>query len=157
MYRPFGRLWWDEIVNTIVTRAEPHNQCVLHPLQDRVLTVRENARIQGFPDFYKLCGKVKEKYIQVGNAVAVPVGIALGYAYGMASQRRTDDKPVIKLPFMYPQCMMDMVIPEEMEEQEMMVNADEELEMMLTWGGGKGRRSRRRRRIGRRRLCSVWF
>ncbi|KAH7576064.1 hypothetical protein JRO89_XS02G0285600 [Xanthoceras sorbifolium] len=24
--KPFGRLWWDEIVNTVVTRAEPHNQ-----------------------------------------------------------------------------------------------------------------------------------
>ena len=24
--RPFGRLWWDEIVPTVVTRAEPHNQ-----------------------------------------------------------------------------------------------------------------------------------
>lgn len=78
-------------MNTVVTRAEPHNQvnkkiksfvsfpctskfcsetsflifenfqCVIHPLQDRVLTVRENARIQGFPDFYKLCGTVKEK------------------------------------------------------------------------------------------------
>lgn len=45
------------------------------------------------------------RYIQVGNAVAVPVGIALGYSYGMASQRLCDDKPVIKLPFMYPQCL----------------------------------------------------
>ncbi|RDX99879.1 DNA (cytosine-5)-methyltransferase CMT3, partial [Mucuna pruriens] len=24
--KPFGRLWWDEIVSTVVTRAEPHNQ-----------------------------------------------------------------------------------------------------------------------------------
>lgn len=26
LYRPFGRLWWDETVPTVVTRAEPHNQ-----------------------------------------------------------------------------------------------------------------------------------
>lgn len=26
MRRPFGRLWWDDIVATVVTRAEPHNQ-----------------------------------------------------------------------------------------------------------------------------------
>ncbi|ESQ35713.1 hypothetical protein EUTSA_v10006850mg [Eutrema salsugineum] len=103
--KPFGRLWWDEIVNTVVTRAEPHNQNIIHPLQDRVLTVRENARLQGFPDFYKLCGPIKQKYIQVGNAVAVPVGVALGYAFGLASQGLSDDKPVIKLPFKYPQCM----------------------------------------------------
>lgn len=89
-HRPFGRLWWDETVPTVVTRAEPHNQVilsfdfakadpstcmykfmlltpcislqvVLHPEQDRVLTIRENARLQGFPDYYKLCGPVKER------------------------------------------------------------------------------------------------
>ncbi|KAG7652612.1 putative DNA (cytosine-5)-methyltransferase CMT1 [Arabidopsis thaliana] len=103
--KPFGRLWGDEIVNTVVTRAEPHNQCVIHPMQNRVLSVRDNARLQGFPDCYKLCGTIKEKYIQVGNAVAVPVGVALGYAFGMASQGLTDDEPVIKLPFKYPECM----------------------------------------------------
>ena len=27
--RPFGRLWWDETVPTVVTRAEPHNQVSL--------------------------------------------------------------------------------------------------------------------------------
>lgn len=46
------------------------------------------------------------RYIQVGNAVAVPVGVALGYAFGMASQGLTDDdEPVMKLPFKYPECM----------------------------------------------------
>ncbi|KAL5789097.1 hypothetical protein ACOSQ2_003985 [Xanthoceras sorbifolium] len=75
--KPFGRLWWDEIVNTVVTRAEPHNQIVIHPLQDRVLTIRENARLQGFPDCYQLFGPIKERYIQVGNAVAVPVAVSL--------------------------------------------------------------------------------
>lgn len=33
----------------------------MHPEQDRVLSIRENARLQGFPDFYKLCGPVKER------------------------------------------------------------------------------------------------
>jgi len=28
-HRPFGRLWWDEIVPTVVTRAEPHNQVIV--------------------------------------------------------------------------------------------------------------------------------
>ncbi|XP_020890063.1 LOW QUALITY PROTEIN: putative DNA (cytosine-5)-methyltransferase CMT1 [Arabidopsis lyrata subsp. lyrata] len=103
--KPFGRLWYDEIINTVVTRAQPHNQCVLHPKQNRVLSARENARLQGFPDCYRLYGPVDEKYIQVGNAVAVPVGVALGYAFGMASQRLCDDKPVIDYPFMYPECL----------------------------------------------------
>ncbi|KAK2968575.1 hypothetical protein RJ640_006766, partial [Escallonia rubra] len=82
--KPFGRLWWDQTVPTVVTRAEPHNQVILHPEQDRVLTIRENARLQGFPDYYQLVGPVKQRYIQVGNAVAVPVARALGYALGLA-------------------------------------------------------------------------
>ncbi|KAK1386612.1 DNA (Cytosine-5)-methyltransferase CMT3 [Heracleum sosnowskyi] len=82
--KPFGRLWWDETVPTVVTRAEPHNQVIIHPTQNRVLTIRENARLQGFPDYYKLFGPIKERYIQVGNAVAVPVARALGYSLGLS-------------------------------------------------------------------------
>ncbi|KAE8036996.1 hypothetical protein FH972_009624 [Carpinus fangiana] len=101
--KPFGRLWWDETVPTVVTRAEPHNQAILHPEQDRVLTIRENARLQGFPDYYKLCGPVKERYIQVGNAVAVPVARALGYALGSAFQASsTLEEPLFRLPQKFP-------------------------------------------------------
>ncbi|KAL8091319.1 DNA (cytosine-5)-methyltransferase CMT3-like [Apium graveolens] len=82
--KPFGRLWWDETVPTVVTRAEPHNQIIIHPTQHRVLTIRENARLQGFPDYYKLFGPIKERYIQVGNAVAVPVARVLGYSLGLS-------------------------------------------------------------------------
>ncbi|GMH11523.1 hypothetical protein Nepgr_013364 [Nepenthes gracilis] len=100
--KPFGRLWFDETVPTVVTRAEPHNQIILHPFQDRVLTIRENARLQGFPDYYQLCGPIKERYIQVGNAVAVPVARALGYAFGMANQGCCSDDPVFTLPSKFP-------------------------------------------------------
>ncbi|XP_043693365.1 DNA (cytosine-5)-methyltransferase 1-like [Telopea speciosissima] len=100
--KPFGRLWWDEIVSTVVTRAEPHNQVLLHPQQDRVLTIRENARLQGFPDYHKLCGPIKERYKQVGNAVAVPVARALGYALGLAYQGNTDERPTLTLPPKFP-------------------------------------------------------
>ncbi|KAG6780838.1 hypothetical protein POTOM_013717 [Populus tomentosa] len=55
--------------------------------QDRVLTIRECARLQGFPDYYRFCGTVKQRYRQIGNAVAVPVGRALGFALGMANER----------------------------------------------------------------------
>ncbi|KAK3019555.1 hypothetical protein RJ639_004396 [Escallonia herrerae] len=97
--KPFGRLWWDQTVPTVVTRAEPHNQVILHPEQDRVLTIRENARLQGFPDYYQLVGPVKQRYIQVGNAVAVPVARALGYSLGLAFTSSCDSaEPVFCLP-----------------------------------------------------------
>ncbi|CAD6262317.1 unnamed protein product [Miscanthus lutarioriparius] len=97
--KPFGRLWWDETVPTVVTRAEPHNQVILHPTQARVLTIRENARLQGFPDYYRLFGPIKEKYIQVGNAVAVPVARALGYCLGQAYLGESEGSdPLYQLP-----------------------------------------------------------
>lgn len=96
--RPFARLWWDETMPTIVTYPNCHSQAVLHPEQDRVLTVRECARLQGFPDDYRFCGTVKKRYRQIGNAVAIPVAKALGYALGMASQRLTGKEPLLTLP-----------------------------------------------------------
>ncbi|KAK6163736.1 hypothetical protein DH2020_000600 [Rehmannia glutinosa] len=108
--KPFGRLWWDETVPTVVTRAEPHNQAILHPLQDRVLTIRENARLQGFPDYYRLLGPIKERYIQVGNAVAVPVARALGYSLALALRGLSGDGPLLTLPEDYPM-MQDVPSP----------------------------------------------
>ncbi|CAN4110242.1 unnamed protein product [Withania somnifera] len=100
--KPFGRLWWDQTVPTVVTRAEPHNQTIIHPIQDRVLTVRENARLQGFPDYYKLIGPIKERYMQVGNAVAVPVARALGYSLAMSMKGLSGETPLFSLPKNFP-------------------------------------------------------
>ncbi|KAJ6705889.1 DNA (CYTOSINE-5)-METHYLTRANSFERASE CMT2 [Salix purpurea] len=59
--RPYARLWWDETVSTVVTYPDLHSQAVMHPEQDRVLTIRECARLQGFPDYYRFCGTVKQR------------------------------------------------------------------------------------------------
>ncbi|KAK6274454.1 hypothetical protein POUND7_004163 [Theobroma cacao] len=96
--RPFARLWWDETVPTVVTFPQCHSQAALHPEQDRILTIREYARLQGFPDYYRFCGTIKERYCQVGNAVAVPVARALGYAMGMAFQKQSGNEPLMTLP-----------------------------------------------------------
>ncbi|DBA74077.1 TPA: hypothetical protein ACH3X1_010890 [Trebouxia sp. C0004] len=52
----YGRLWYDEMRCTVIGRAAPHNIAMLHPDQDRVMSVRENARMQGFPDYFALVG-----------------------------------------------------------------------------------------------------
>lgn len=51
---------------------------MLHPDQPRVVSVRECARSQGFPDTYRLYGNILDKHRQVGNAVPPPMGRALG-------------------------------------------------------------------------------
>ncbi|PIN03639.1 DNA (cytosine-5-)-methyltransferase [Handroanthus impetiginosus] len=96
--KPFGRLWWDETVPTVFCFPDPHMRAILHPEQDRLLTLRECARLQGFHDHYKFCGKLKERYSQVGNAVAVSVSRALGFSLGMAVKKLSGDEHLMTLP-----------------------------------------------------------
>lgn len=51
---------------------------VLHPEQHRVVSVRECARSQGFPDTYRFFGNILDKHRQVGNAVPPPLSRAIG-------------------------------------------------------------------------------
>ncbi|XP_053609291.1 DNA (cytosine-5)-methyltransferase 1-like [Plodia interpunctella] len=76
----YGRLSWDGYFSTTVTDPEPMGKQgrVLHPEQPRVVSVRECARSQGFPDSYLFAGSVQDKHRQVGNAVPPPLGAALG-------------------------------------------------------------------------------
>ncbi|NKB83870.1 DNA cytosine methyltransferase [Ochrobactrum grignonense] len=43
--------------------------CFTHPTEDRPLSVREGARLQGFPDSFEFTGPRGQQYRQVGNAV----------------------------------------------------------------------------------------
>jgi DNA (cytosine-5)-methyltransferase 1 len=73
----FGRLWWDGTFNTILTRAHPYWGRIFHPESNRVITVRESARAQGFPDSVVFSGGMSSQYMQVGNAVPPPLAKAI--------------------------------------------------------------------------------
>ena len=75
----FGRLDWDKNFSTILRKPEPYWGRVIHPEQDRLISVRECARAQGFPDWVQFRGKTSEKYAQIGNAVPPPLARALGW------------------------------------------------------------------------------
>jgi len=79
----FGRLMWRSHCGTILTQScmkINSDTCgpVIHPEAERVLTVREVARLQGIPDRVKISGSLSEKYRQVGNGVPSPLAEAVG-------------------------------------------------------------------------------
>lgn len=76
----FGRLDLSGHFPTSTTDPQPMGKVgqVFHPEQDRIVSVRECARAQGFPDRHRFWGNVHSKHRQVGNAVPPPLAAALG-------------------------------------------------------------------------------
>ncbi len=67
----YGRLWWDRPAVAITARCRtPSCGRFTHPEQDRGLSVREAALLQGFPPEYIFEGPFDDKYKQIGNAVS---------------------------------------------------------------------------------------
>ncbi len=56
----------------------PSSSRCIHPLQNRALSTREGARLQGFPDSYIFYGSKTSKNLQIGNAVPIHLAKALG-------------------------------------------------------------------------------
>ncbi|KAF8640653.1 hypothetical protein AX17_000310 [Amanita inopinata Kibby_2008] len=84
-YRPdlYGRLDGESYFPTTVTNVNPtaKQSKVLHPYCRRMVTVRELARSQGFPDHFVFKAhknNVITMHRHIGNAVAFPVATALG-------------------------------------------------------------------------------
>ncbi len=74
----YGRLHPDALCSTVLTKCDPHWGSFFHPTQDRVISVREAARIQSFPDHYLFSGSITQQYEQVGNAVPPLLGKVIG-------------------------------------------------------------------------------
>lgn len=84
---------WKNIPNELMTNYKDHSRChhgiyrrlkdedpavvignfrknmLIHPKQNRGLSIREAARLQSFPDDYHFCGSIISKQQQVGDAV----------------------------------------------------------------------------------------
>jgi len=74
-----GRLHLDRPSVTIRTEFfKPEKGRYLHPTEDRVITHYEAALIQGFPETYQWVGTREEIARQIGNAVPIPLGQAIG-------------------------------------------------------------------------------
>jgi DNA (cytosine-5)-methyltransferase 1 len=74
----YGRMTWDGLSCTVLTKCDIHWGAYIHPEQDRAISVREAARLQSFPDWFEFSGSKTEQYVQVGNAVPPLLGKAIG-------------------------------------------------------------------------------
>lgn len=86
----YGRMKWDGLSCTILTKCDIHWGAYIHPEQDRAISVREAARIQSFPDSFIFCGSMTEQFIQVGNSVPPLMAKSIAECVRFASAQSVD-------------------------------------------------------------------
>lgn len=88
----YGRMAWNDVAPTITTGcSNPSKGRFLHPEEDRVITLREAALLQGFPPKYKFVPDIGKGALaaMIGNALPPPF-IA---AHGRSIRRVLEKKP----------------------------------------------------------------
>ncbi len=94
--RRYRRMTWDGVPRSVITRfRDPKSGEYTHPEQNRTISIREAARLQGFPDEFAFHGDRSSQYDQVGNAVPVTLAEAIAHEVrrcldGQAGERLTD-------------------------------------------------------------------
>ncbi|MDI7776338.1 DNA cytosine methyltransferase [Asticcacaulis sp. EMRT-3] len=90
----YRRLDWDKPSCTLVTSPTMPATDICHPEENRPLTIQEYMRIQQFPDNWVICGSITDKYKQIGNAVPVGLGAAVGRAIKAHMAGMTETPPL---------------------------------------------------------------
>ena len=94
----FRRLSFDRPSPTLVTNPTMPATDLCHPVEDRPLSVEEYARIQEFPEHWKICGSMQEQYKQIGNAVPIKLGEAIAKAI-VADMKGEQPKRYYSFPY----------------------------------------------------------
>ncbi|KAK1580211.1 C-5 cytosine-specific DNA methylase [Colletotrichum navitas] len=82
--RAWGRAFPHSVMQTVTTTASPTDARIgriMHWSQNRVLSVMEVRRAQGFLDHEVILGTPKEQWKVVGNSVSREVSLALGLSF----------------------------------------------------------------------------
>lgn len=74
----YRRLSYEKPSPTLLTSPTQKATTLAHPKKNRPLSIQEYKRIQGFSDSWSVAGSIREQYRQLGNAVPVLMGKALG-------------------------------------------------------------------------------
>ncbi len=71
-YKQYIRLHPRKLAPTVMGKSR-----FIHPYQDRLITVREQARLMGYPDDFIFHGGIEEQYNQIGESVPPPLSRAI--------------------------------------------------------------------------------
>lgn len=85
----YKKLDENDLCRTITAHIAKDGYAFIHPRQPRTLTVREAARVQTFPDNFRFSGPPSAAFKQIGNAVPVRLGEAVGDGIMSALERNT--------------------------------------------------------------------
>lgn len=81
LYESFFDAWKRQYAGLpSMTIKENHGGTHIHPHLNRVLSAREMARLQTFPDDFLFCGSMKKAMWQIGNAVLPRLAEVIGKA-----------------------------------------------------------------------------
>ncbi|MGC2856757.1 DNA cytosine methyltransferase [Novispirillum sp. DQ9] len=101
----YGRLKWDGVCPTITVGFDSFTRGRFgHPEQNRAITPREAARLQGFPDAFRFLGTRMDVRTQIGNAVPPPLAKAAGIAIQAALSRN----PQVPQAYLRPDASLNM-------------------------------------------------
>jgi len=91
------RLAWNRPSPALTTMPNSKATMLCHPDKLRPLSVKEYSRIQQFPDDWEFCGGTAQKYTQIGNAVPIGLGAAVGHSIinAMKSANKASKKSVV--------------------------------------------------------------
>ncbi len=76
--------------------GKPSGTRCIHPFQNRGLTAREGARLQGFPDVFHFSSGVTSQRLQIANAVSPILAEVLGQALVDERSWQAEEKPCPK-------------------------------------------------------------
>jgi DNA (cytosine-5)-methyltransferase 1 len=74
----YKRLAWQELARTVTAHIAKDGYWYIHPEQHRTLSIREAARLQTFPDWFRFAGQPSHRLAQIGNAVPPLAAEAIG-------------------------------------------------------------------------------
>ena len=103
----YGRLDPDRPSGTITARFDSFTRGrFAHPWENRNISLREGARLQGFPDAHAFLGTQEEIAAQIGNAVPPPLAEAVCRSLFDSLSGRTTTTRQLAMPLIAPEGAM---------------------------------------------------